>query len=184
MRKVRVGHDAAGWRAASRPGHHGRVRRQARSGTGSRRGGQSQSRVHGTASAEPHRIRQRHPRSAGAGYRRGHASARRRFERRLRQYRGRVGSLARPGRALRGRRHQDQPDGRRKYADERLHHHIPRAGRSFADGAHRRIAARHARRHSGSPQLSAGCRIRHQSPGPQRRDRRRRDRSEREKNSK
>ena len=72
----------------------------------------SRSRRAGAASAEPHRIRQRHSRSAGARRRRQCAAAAGRFGRRLRQHRRRARRLAGADRRLRRRGGEDQPPAR------------------------------------------------------------------------
>ena len=72
------------------------------SGIVARRGsrGGAQCRAAGAAPAEPRRVRQRHPRSAGARGRCRGAAAARRFERRIRQQRRRPRRVAGPARAL------------------------------------------------------------------------------------
>ena len=66
----------------------------------------------GAAPAEPRRVPERHPRSAGARRRRRVAAARRRLELRLRQRGRRAGRVAGAARALHRRRREDQRDWR------------------------------------------------------------------------
>ncbi len=131
------------------------VRVVARSGPRPRGGRpQPQSGPAAAASAEPHRIRQRHPRSARARHRRPRAAAGRRHRRaRVRQRRRGADRLAGADGALSVRRAENRPAGAR----------LPdRAGRRAVSGAadagagrsaQRRSAVRVARRRGRAPLL-------------------------------
>ena len=73
----------------------------------------------GVSAPQPHRVRQRGPRSAGRGRGRARAAAGRRLERRLRQHRRGADGLALAGPGLRGGGAEDQPAARSATARRR-----------------------------------------------------------------
>ena len=140
--------DAAGGDAAAGSAPPTPVDRLA--GNDARPGGRagSESGPAAAPSPEPRRIRQRDPRPAGARRRRRDAAAAGRFELRLRQHRRRARRVAGAAGALSVGGGQDQrARGRRPGDGGGRGNDLPGAGRPHAGRAHRRSAARHARRH-------------------------------------
>ena len=121
-RAVGAGHPQAPYRVdaahgSAAPGRGGdrQVRRLARGRDRPRGGGPTESRADGDApSAEPHRISERNPRSAGARHRRREVGAGRRPELRIRQHRRRAEGVADPARTVHERGARDQPSGGRR----------------------------------------------------------------------
>ena len=100
IRKLRAGLMPPAGRAAARPRRARRISTHHRGVDRSRRHGEAESRARPPASAEPHRIRQRHPRPAGARRRCVDDAAGGRLRRRLRQHRRRPRHVAGAHRAL------------------------------------------------------------------------------------
>ena len=153
--------DAAARIAASRRSH-ARVRAErARSVARQRRGSGAESRPHRYLPAsQPHRISQRHPRSARARGGRGRAAAERFCELRLRQHYGRQ-PLADLARELRVGGGKNQPARRRPPEPVARRLDRPHSTRCDAGDAPRRVADRNARRRARVARVSRQRRIRH-----------------------
>ena len=106
-------------------------------------------------------VPERHPRSAGSGYRRHEPAAPRRCELWVRQYRGGAEDLADADGALPDGGAEDQPHGRRVAAVVPEHRLLQGGRRSRAGRPAARAAVRHARRRRDSLHVPDGCALHH-----------------------
>ena len=136
------------------------VGRRARIAHGRARGRRSESGLAPVPAPEPRRVRARDPAPARPRRRRHRVPARRHDQRRLRQRRRRADVLADADGRLPARRqpHRDAGDRRSRQLGDPGD--LQAAEDRVADGARRRRAARHARRHLGRPHLPGRRRLR------------------------